>query len=219
MRTLRRDERTRPGGAVDLHASGTMNATISAGSEATASSRLHEIELMRNAAHGVGAAQRVLATRFVLRVRRAAHAIMGSSPYADDAAQLTLIEILRSAHLYRGDVELDRWVDRIIARSVVSFARAVRRRNPSLDSNRDATVSPSDSYVPRSLDEFLNRLPVVQREVLLLKHALGHGVEEIAEITQASPSTVRERLLSARRDLRRLIRLDHEVSGQRGGTP
>jgi RNA polymerase sigma-70 factor, ECF subfamily len=233
VRTLRRDDRTRPGGAVNsperMHMAVIMNGstmndgtmsdgTLNDGNDATASSRHYELELMREVARGVGAAQRMLATRFVLRVRRASHALMGGSPYADDAAQLTLVELLRSAPMYRADVDLDRWVDRIIARSVVRFARAVRRRHPSLDSNHAAATNASDGPVPRTLDEFLNRLPVAAREVLVLKHALGHSVEEIAEITQASPSTVRERLLSSRRDLRKLIRRDHEVSAQPGGT-
>jgi RNA polymerase sigma-70 factor (ECF subfamily) len=192
-----------------------------ADSESSAS-RLTDIELARDVALGQSEAQRRLGMRLVLRVRRAAHALMAGSPDADDAAQLTLIEILRSAHTYRGDVELERWADGIIARGIVRFSRAVRRRNASLDSNNSADVggaNPADNHVPTTLDEFLSRLPQASREVLVLKHALGHSVEEIAEITQASPSTIRERLLSSRRDLRKLIRRDHDVRARAEGTP
>ena len=190
-----------------MHAPIAMNGT-----SAAPPSRPHDLELMHDVARGAVSAQRALATRFVLRVRRSAHALMGGSPFADDAAQLTLVELLRSAHAYRTDVPLERWVDFIIARSVVSFARAVRRREPSHGAGDEPGFFASDAQLPRTLDEFLHRLPVAQREVLVLKHALGHGVDEIAEITHASPSTVRDRLLSARRDLRKLMRRDDTVA-------
>jgi RNA polymerase sigma factor (sigma-70 family) len=175
---------------------------------------------MHRVSQGDGPAQELLAMRLVGRAQRVAHALMSRSPLlgrdcarpdqdADDAAQHALIEVLRSAHLYRGEPALETWADRIIGRSVVRFARAVRRRNPALSSALDDSRAPEGGptarlgdAAPLSLDEYLRIMPAVRREVLFLRHALGHGVEQIAEITQASASMVRERLLAARRELR-----------------
>ncbi len=161
---------------------------------------------MKRVAAGVHEAQEELAERLVLRVRRGAHALMRGSPDADDSAQLALVEILRSAHNYSGRLSLERWADRIVGRSVVRYARAVRRRAGALD----ATVAEDESTMeievrpPRNLDECLGRLPSTAREALLLRHAFGQSVEEIAELTQVSADTVRGRLILARKEFRRL---------------
>ncbi len=42
-------------------------------------------------------------------------------------------------------------------------------------------------------------------KLCLLRHAFGQSVEEIAELTQVSPDTVRDRLLLARREFRRRL--------------
>jgi RNA polymerase sigma-70 factor (ECF subfamily) len=177
-----------------------------------------DVVLMRAVMHGDGDAQRVLATRLVVRVRRSAHAFMRGSPDAEDAAQHALIELLRSAHTYRRELTLETWADRLAARSILRFGRAMRRR--AMDSGKlefSFQDEPTTSFVTpgrfRNLDEYLSGALPARREVLLLKHALGHGIDEIAEITQASPSMVRDRLLSAQRELRQ------EAETRRGPDP
>jgi RNA polymerase sigma-70 factor (ECF subfamily) len=165
-----------------------------------------EMALMKRVAAGVPEAQEELAERLVMRVRRGAHALMRGSSDADDSAQLALIEILRSAHNYSGRASVERWADRIVGRSVIRFSRAVRRRAGAFATNagdEDSTLELSDRP-PRNLDECLGRLPVTAREALLLRHAFGQSVDEIAELTQVSPDTVRDRLLLARKEFRRL---------------
>ena len=58
---------------------------------------------------------------------------------------------------------------------------------------------------PRRLDEYLAQLPAARREVLVLKHALGYTTEEIAELTDKPVGTVKDRLVAARKQIRRLI--------------
>lgn len=165
-----------------------------------------DVALMRRVAAGVPDAQEELAERLVMRVRRGAHALMRGSADADDSAQLALIEILRSAHNYSGRLSLEHWADRIVGRSVVRFSRAVRRRAGAFATGTaedESTLERSDRP-PRNLDECLGRLPMTAREALLLRHAFRQSVEEIAELTQVSPDTVRDRLLVARKEFRRL---------------
>lgn len=177
---------------------------------------------MQLVAQGDKRAQRVLASRLVGRVRRAAGALMRGSPDADDAAQTALIEILRSAKHYRGDSAIERWSDRITGRSVIRYARQMRRRQSTIETGLDpeaVRVEKTDARmsedVPREIRDYLERLPEVRREVLVLKHALGHSVDEIAEITGTSPNTVKDRLLAARREVRRMIQRDRAIGVRR----
>ncbi len=182
-----------------------------------------DLRLMQLVASGDGHAQRLLANRLVVRVRRAATAIMRGAVDADDASQQALIEILRSAHNYRGDSSLERWADRITSRSVIRFARAVRRRNKTVEPHADAELAsaeaPDDRAADgtvRGVDAYLALLSESRREVLILRHGLGHSVEEIAELTQTSPNTVKDRLLAARRDMRKLIQRDRAIGAPKG---
>jgi RNA polymerase sigma factor (sigma-70 family) len=59
--------------------------------------------------------------------------------------------------------------------------------------------------VDRTLREALLRLPDFLREAFLLKHDAGYTYEEIAELTNASPSAVKMRVHRARETLRTFL--------------
>jgi RNA polymerase sigma factor (sigma-70 family) len=160
--------------------------------------------LMRRVAAGDAEAQRELAERLVRRVRRIASALMGLSPDVDDAALYALIELLRAAHTYRGDTSLERWADQRAGRSVVRFARAVRRRALA-GAALGAQQTTGKARVPTELEVGLDRMPESLRESLVLRHVLGFTIEEIAEATQVSPHTAQDRLLAARREFRKIF--------------
>ena len=67
--------------------------------------------------------------------------------------------------------------------------------------------------LPRPVAAYLDELPEVQREVLVLRHVLDHTVAEIAELVDVPVDTVKSRLLYARRALRKLIRRDNLLMG------
>jgi RNA polymerase sigma-70 factor (ECF subfamily) len=61
----------------------------------------------------------------------------------------------------------------------------------------------------------LAELPEAQRTALVLRHVMGYSVSEIAEMTEASPNTVKDRLLRGSREMRRSIRRDLAI-GRKG---
>ena len=71
---------------------------------------------MRLVAGGDTHAQRVLAHRLAPRIQRVAHRLLANGADADDAAQIALMEILRSAATYREESSIERWADRIAVR-------------------------------------------------------------------------------------------------------
>jgi RNA polymerase sigma-70 factor, ECF subfamily len=170
-----------------------------------ANSRAADVDLMTRAGSGDRDAQRLVATRLMRRVQRLARALLRHREDANDASQLSLLEILRSARHFRGDSELEGWADRIVVRTTLRHARRGRRRaSDPLEDQRAPSIAPSgDQSVAAT--EYLNLLSEGHRTVLLLRCGFEYSIEEIAEFTQASPNTVKDRLKRARECLRRSL--------------
>src|SRR5690606_27281858 len=121
------------------------------------------------------------------------------------------MELLRSTHSYRGG-NLNAWADRISVRTAVRHARKRRvraaREDDAIDTESlgrlDSSVA--EHSIPRPVLEYLSELPEARRTALVLRHVLDYSIGEIAEITDTSPNTVKDRLLSARRQIRKNIR-------------
>jgi len=174
-----------------------------------------DLSLMKRVAAADRHAQRVLAHRLAARVQRISQRLIRNRADADDASQMALIEILRSAGTYKDISSIERWADRITVRTVLRHARDQRRRPWQLGHLIDAeTVSvPAEdtspgATAPRPVDEYLAELPATRREVLVMKHSLGYTTEEIAELTNNPVGTIKDRLVAARKQLRKLIGRD-----------
>ncbi|MEZ4448500.1 MAG: sigma-70 family RNA polymerase sigma factor [Nannocystaceae bacterium] len=165
-------------------------------------------------------AQSTLVHRLLGRVQRATRALLRERADAEDAAQVALLEVLRSAGSFRGEGTIESWSDRIVIRTalrlarrrVTSHGRIDDRAEPDRiagDDEADASLARAD--LPRDLQEYLRALPEARREALVLRHVLGYSVAEVAELTGVSPNTVKDRLLAAREELRRMIRRDHLI--------
>jgi len=172
--------------------------------------------LMNLVAAGDREAMGTVARRLSPRVRRLSRMLVRNDSLAEDAAQVSLVEILGSARNFGGRSSLERWADRITSRVTLRAARSERRRGLVVASMEDLDVpEPSipaqDSgqeareETPRAMVEYLDRLPEAQREALVMKHSLGFTVEEIAAELAVPVGTVKDRLVTARRQLRKLI--------------
>lgn len=132
---------------------------------------------------------------------------------AEDAAQNGMMEILRSAGSFRGD-NLTAWADRIAVRTAMRHARQRRvraARHEELEPDELASLPPEPTptpALPRPLLEYLRELPEARRVALVLRHVMGYSVAEIADLTEVSPNTVKDRLTHARADLRKRLRRD-----------
>jgi RNA polymerase sigma-70 factor (ECF subfamily) len=176
-----------------------------------------DLSLMRRVAAADRHAQRVLAHRLAPRVQRISQRLLRNRADADDASQVALIEILRSAATYQDISSIERWADRITVRTVLRHARAQRRRpwqlgHSLVDAESVSAPPPENDDVgeaaPRPVDEYLAELPAARREVLVMKHSLGYTTQEIAELTNSPVGTIKDRLVAARKQLRKLIGRD-----------
>jgi len=64
--------------------------------------------------------------------------------------------------------------------------------------------------------EYLALLPETRRVAVVLRHVMDYSVEEVAEMTEVSQNTVKDRLLHGRAQLRRLIRRDLSLTRTTG---
>jgi RNA polymerase sigma-70 factor (ECF subfamily) len=181
------------------------------------------VTLAGQAASGDRHAQRQLVDRLHRRVQSIALSILGNALDAEDATQVVLMEILKSAGSFRGE-NLLAWSDRIAVRTAIRHARQRRIRGlrfPSTE-NLDDLPLPDDAFpscepeLVRDLRDYLAQLPEARRVVLVLRHMMDYSIEDIAELTEVSPNTVKDRLLHARQQIRRLIRRDRMLDQSKG---
>jgi RNA polymerase sigma factor (sigma-70 family) len=178
-----------------------------------------DVDLMARVAHGEPAAQRALVGRLLGRVDRLCRVLLRNVRDAEDARQLSMLEILRAARNFRGESTLERWGDRITVRTALRAVASERKAqriavDPELpSSNRNAGES---SVLAQ---EYLHRLSERQRTVLVLRHVLDYSIEEIAAIEGISANTVKDRLLRGRGIMRKMFRRDQLIVNERVEAP
>jgi RNA polymerase sigma-70 factor (ECF subfamily) len=172
---------------------------------------------MSNVAAQDAAAQRALAVRLIARVKRVCGMFLRQSADIEDAAQESLLEILKAAGSYRGESSIERWAGRIAVRTALRAARAARRSGERVD----GTFSPDDlptmgqdheaNQMLTTVKEYVDRLPETRRSVIVLRCVLGYSVEEVSELIGVSPNTVKDRLLHGRQEIRQMIRRENAM--------
>jgi RNA polymerase sigma-70 factor, ECF subfamily len=168
--------------------------------------------LVRGAQAGEAHAFDRLGSALLPRIRRWAGAHVDSADDADDIAQ----DVLVKAHRMLGDFAFESrfttWLYAITRRAAADWYRK-RSRRARLSAGRltlveavEAPVSATDQQrlTERVLAEF-RRLPNRQREVFDLADLQGKMLNEIAELLEMNPTTVRVHLHRARASIRTRI--------------
>lgn len=177
-----------------------------------------DIALMASVSSGDREARERVVRRLMQRVQRLCRALIRNASDAGDASQASLVEILRSASTYRGESSIERWADRVAARTALRWVTSERRkRGVPVLTDGEPLIAQSEGQ-SRLVRECLAVLSEPQRTTLLLRCQFEYSVEEIAELTGVSPNTVKDRLLRSRGLLRRLLReeLSLELTPARG---
>ncbi len=189
--------------------------------------RAYELELMRAVAAHEQKAEAELVHRVIGLVRSRARVLTRNSADADDAAQTALVEILRSAKSFRGEGSLAGWCERIAVRTTLRL----QRRHDRAAAPIDAAISPdnvsattperklAETIPGGEVEQYLRELSEDRHEALVLRHVLGHSVDEIAEQTGVSPNTVKDRLRMARKQVRQSIRQREVIAAVKGRLP
>jgi RNA polymerase sigma-70 factor (ECF subfamily) len=173
---------------------------------------------------GDATALRAVLERLLPRVRNLVRYLSRGDQEADDIAQDALEQIVLALPGYRGEGALESWADRVVARVTFAALRKHRRRAaprvdaPDLAVVPDPGAQPDDYLARRRAVQLLDVLSLEQRHALVLHHAVGMSVPEIADELGASPDTIKSRLRLGTARLRALHG-DTERGDGTGSTP
>lgn len=177
---------------------------------------------MQRCREGSRESKRELLQRIMPTLRAATRSLLGAGADADDACQQAAIDVLRGLGSYRGEAPLGAWARTVAVRAGLRHIRRHQRQlalvDPEATQRAQEGVQPrssADERLPRPLSAYLDALPAAQREALVLRHALGYTVPEIAELLETSVNTIKSRLSTARKDIRKRIRQDEATASIR----
>jgi len=140
-------------------------------------------------------------------VYRVANGILRSHSLAEDAVQETMIKAWQGLGRYRGDGSMRSWVLSIAHNTSISMLR--RRREavmpPDDLPDRAGGVDPARASAARAdlavVGRALDGMDELSRSVVVLREVEGMSYVEIAEALAVPVTTVKTRLLRARRAL------------------
>ncbi len=169
----------------------------------------NDLNQLAAAACDEATAQDALVRKLYGRVRKLARSLSASAADAEDLAQQTLLELLRSSGSFLGDSSIERWVDRITLHCARGATRKHRHRTRLLerwllpDTWPWGAEGAAPARDPIDMARALRKLSSERREVLLLRHAYGYSVNEIADILHTPRGTIKDRLVAGKKQLRR----------------
>ncbi|AOJ71631.1 MULTISPECIES: sigma-70 family RNA polymerase sigma factor [Burkholderia] len=143
------------------------------------------------------------------QLRRYARALTGDPAWADDLVQDTAERALERMRAFRPDSNLRAWLLTILRHLYIDQLRA--RREFAVDDDEgpwrtlEAPAGQVDALVLRDVQRMLYRLPLEQREVLLLVCVEELSYQEASAVLGLPVGTVMSRLSRARERMRALL--------------
>jgi RNA polymerase sigma factor (sigma-70 family) len=146
-------------------------------------------------------------------LRRYARSLTGDSWAADDLVQDTLERACQRWSLWAAGSDLRAWLFTLMHNQHVNDVRRANREGGNVDVEDMASVlvantDPTASRQLRELERALARLPLEQRESILLVGLEGMRYDEAAAVLGVPIGTVRSRLSRGRESLRKLMGMD-----------
>ena len=150
--------------------------------------------------------------------------LLGPDPEREDLLQQIFLEVFRALPRFRGDASFRTFLYRIVLNTVSDHLRR-RRSRPlaitveQLDELVDANASPEARAAQRqrlvTTFALLDRIKPKKRIAFLLRVVEGLSLEEIAELTRATPAAVAQRIRHAHRELHELTQRLQARQGDR----
>jgi RNA polymerase sigma-70 factor (ECF subfamily) len=142
------------------------------------------------------------------QVYRTALMILGSKHDADDAVQNTFIKLFKCFDTYDSARSIKAWVHRITVNACIDLYRAKKRQMGLPERIITCTGWPSGTQDPYPFDNelanYLHRLPVKLRIVLVLRYLCDMSQDEVASCLHIPVGTVKSRIGSGLQKLRKM---------------
>jgi RNA polymerase sigma-70 factor, ECF subfamily len=141
-----------------------------------------------------------------------AHRILRDADLAEDAVQMALVQVWRELPALRDLDRFEAWLHRILVNACYAEARTSRRSAANVVLlETDAPAADDELLTVRDrdqLDRGFRRLPPEQRAILVLHHALGLTVPEVADHLGIPLGTAKSRLSYATAAIRAALEAD-----------
>jgi len=170
--------------------------------------------IVRRAAHGDSRAHAIIYQAFKTPVYSLSLRFTRVPAHAEDIAQETFIEIMRSISKFRGEAALGSWIRRIAVSKALMFLRSAwTARSQSLADDWDE-VTPGDAAShgisshpddAMDLDAALANLPTVGRTIVWLHDVEGFTHKEIGKMMGRTESFSKSQLSRAYQRLRPML--------------
>jgi RNA polymerase sigma-70 factor, ECF subfamily len=125
---------------------------------------------------------------------------------AEDGVQETFLRAWKYLDSFTGSGSFEGWLIRICRNCIVDLAAKNRQTDPLTQLQIDTIAAPVSASSPLEVQDLIDRLPLPQREVLVLVGVLGYDYEFTAELLGVPVGTVRSRLNRAREALAQMMR-------------
>ena len=146
-----------------------------------------------------------------------AHRLVQNQNDAEDLVQETYLKALRNFTSFQPGTNFRAWIFQILKNTFLSSCSKLERRmTVAMDSEQDSPILPLTSGTPESMliERFridaircaIEQLPVIFREVILLRDVEDASYQEIAEMLSIPIGTVMSRLARARKAVRESLR-------------
>ena len=143
--------------------------------------------------------------RHVKTVYRLCYSYLGNAADAEDATQATFMKLVTQPREFNDSEHEKAWLLTCAANVCKDELKSARRKTQAempkdvADSRPEARVETSDVM------EAVLALPTDLKDCVYLHYYEGYKTDEIAQMTGAAPSTVRNRLSDARAKLRKAL--------------
>lgn len=176
--------------------------------------RTEEQVLVMRAQRGEQEAFRVLVERYQKLVYTLALRMVSAPADAEDVAQEAFLAAWKGLPRFRMDAKFSTWLYRLTVNAATDLLRRRQKEqtHQSLEDEEQPVQVPDDAPGPEEQAQAAERRAILQRaiasltenhrKILLLREVNGLDYQEIGEVLELTPGTVKSRLARARRELR-----------------
>lgn len=184
---------------------------------AETSAQDEEREWIARCLRGETQAFQFLVERHERMVRSLIRRLVAQDHEVDELAQQTFVSAFEHLRRYTGEAQFSTWLGQIALNKSRDWMRARRRRRACIDDNTDGAHLEVDDPGPGPEEQMaehrrdaqiqaaLARLRPVEREVIVLKHIVGHNYETVASLLCCSVEAAKVRALRARTKLKQIL--------------
>lgn len=144
--------------------------------------------------------------RHVHTVYRLCYSYFKNAADAEDATQSVFMKLVDYPRNFKDTEHEKAWLLHVAANHCKDVLKSAPRTRTQMldtaDTGNAALIDESATYAPSDVLEAVYALPETHKECVYLHYYEGYSTNEIAQITEANPSTVRNRLADARKKLK-----------------